>query len=81
MQGCDGSILIDRGVEWDEKRAFGHQGVRGFDVVERAKAQLEAVCPGVVSCSDILALSARDAVFLVITIPSNPTTLNRFIYI
>ncbi|KAG6422009.1 hypothetical protein SASPL_118570 [Salvia splendens] len=64
VHGCDASILIDRGSEVDEKRAFGHQGVRGFDVVETAKAQLEAACPGIVSCSDILAMAARDAVFL-----------------
>lgn len=64
-QGCEGSILIDNGVETDEKHAFGHQGVRGFTVIERAKSQLEAVCPGVVSCADILALAARDALVLV----------------
>ncbi|XP_028791142.1 peroxidase 43-like [Neltuma alba] len=63
VEGCDGSILIENG-EKSEKNAFGHQGVRGFDVIERAKAQLEATCPGVVSCADIVALAARDAVFL-----------------
>jgi peroxidase len=64
VQGCDGSILIDNGVQ-SEKRAFGHQGVRGFDIIEKAKAQLEASCPGVVSCADIVALAARDAIALV----------------
>ncbi|KAL8553622.1 hypothetical protein ACS0TY_002072 [Phlomoides rotata] len=64
VEGCEGSILIDNGVETDEKHAFGHQGVRGFDVIERAKSQLEAVCPQIVSCADILALAARDAVVL-----------------
>lgn len=65
VQGCEGSILIEKGVETDEKRAFGHQGVRGFDVIEKAKAEVEALCPGIVSCSDILALAARDALLLV----------------
>ncbi|KAK4438225.1 Peroxidase 43 [Sesamum alatum] len=64
VQGCDGSILIDKGLATDEKHAFGHQGVRGFDVIERAKAEVEGACPGVVSCADILALAARDAVAL-----------------
>lgn len=65
MQGCDGSILIDNGQN-AEKNAFGHQGVRGFDVIEKAKAQLEATCQGVVSCADIVALAARDAISLVL---------------
>ncbi|EPS62169.1 hypothetical protein M569_12625, partial [Genlisea aurea] len=64
VHGCDGSILIDRGQENDEKRAFGHLGVRGFDIIEKAKAELERVCPGIVSCADIVAMAARDAVFL-----------------
>ncbi|XP_054803917.1 peroxidase 43 [Prosopis cineraria] len=63
VAGCDGSILIENGEE-SEKNAFGHQGVRGFDVIERAKTELEQTCPGVVSCADIVALAARDAVVL-----------------
>ncbi|KAK9929591.1 hypothetical protein M0R45_026685 [Rubus argutus] len=63
VEGCDGSILIDNGQN-AEKNAFGHQGVRGFDVIEKAKAQLEATCNGVVSCADIVALAARDAISL-----------------
>ncbi|GFY89171.1 peroxidase superfamily protein [Actinidia rufa] len=63
VEGCDGSILIDSGSN-AERHAFGHQGVGGFEVIEKAKAQLESVCPGVVSCADIVALAARDAVAL-----------------
>ncbi|KAL4654733.1 hypothetical protein ACB092_01G401400 [Castanea dentata] len=64
VEGCDGSILIDNGPA-SEKRAASHQGVKGFEEIEKAKAELESVCPGVVSCADIVALAARDAVALV----------------
>ncbi|KAJ4716913.1 Peroxidase [Melia azedarach] len=64
VEGCDGSILIERNNPNDEKHAFGHQGVGGFDVIEKAKARLEDACPGVVSCADIVALAARDAIVL-----------------
>lgn len=64
LQGCDGSILIDNGQD-SERFAFGHQGVQGYDVVENAKAKLESVCPGVVSCADIVSMAARDGVAFV----------------
>ncbi|WJX21985.1 Peroxidase 43 [Trifolium repens] len=63
VEGCDGSILIENGPQ-KEKSANAHQGVKGFDVIERAKARLEASCPGVVSCADIVALAARDAIVM-----------------
>ncbi|KAM1552258.1 hypothetical protein ACFXTH_044409 [Malus domestica] len=63
VQGCDGSILIEDGAN-AERHAFGHQGVGGFEVIEKAKSQLEAACQGVVSCADIVALAARDAIAL-----------------
>eukprot|EP00250_Pteridium_aquilinum_P033432 c561_g1_i1 orf=162-1031(+) len=62
IQGCDGSILISGANA--ERTARANLGLRGFEVVEDAKTQIEAVCPGVVSCADILALAAKDAVEL-----------------
>ncbi|KAM0062053.1 putative peroxidase [Helianthus debilis subsp. tardiflorus] len=61
VQGCDGSVLIDNGPI-SEKLAPAHQGLKGFGVIEGAKALLELMCPGVVSCADIVAIAARDAV-------------------
>ncbi|XP_058752184.1 peroxidase 43-like [Vicia villosa] len=63
VEGCDGSVLIDN-VREPEKDAFEHLGLRGFDVIEKAKAKLEESCPGVVSCADIVALAAREAIVM-----------------
>lgn len=62
VDGCDGSVLLEGPNS--EKTAAPNLNLRGFEVVDEAKADLEAVCPGVVSCADILAFGARDAVEL-----------------
>ncbi|KAA3482557.1 peroxidase 43-like [Gossypium australe] len=62
VHGCDASILIDG--PGTEKTAPPNLLLRGYEVIDDAKTQLEAACPGVVSCADILALAARDSVVL-----------------
>ncbi|KAJ4794690.1 Peroxidase [Rhynchospora pubera] len=62
VQGCDASVLIS-GTS-TERTAFANANLRGFEVIDDAKTQLETSCPGVVSCADIVALAARDAVGL-----------------
>ena len=37
-------------------------GLRNFRYIEAIKEALERECPGVVSCADILVLSARDGI-------------------
>ncbi|MCI12354.1 peroxidase 25-like, partial [Trifolium medium] len=60
--GRNGSILI-AGFS-AERNALPNHGLRGFEVIDNAKSQIEAIYPRVVSCADILALAARDAVNL-----------------
>ncbi|KAI3890395.1 hypothetical protein MKX03_028217 [Papaver bracteatum] len=65
VNGCDGSVLLDSTSTIDgEKTAFGNNNsLRGFEVVDRIKADVDKVCGAqVVSCADILAVAARDSV-------------------
>ncbi|OVA02897.1 Plant peroxidase [Macleaya cordata] len=65
VEGCDGSVLITSTAEnKTERDADINLSLAGdaFDIVVRAKKVLEESCPGVVSCSDILAILARDVV-------------------
>ncbi|CAH1414435.1 unnamed protein product [Lactuca virosa] len=67
VRGCDGSVLLNftsASGNQTEKVAVPNQTVRGFDFIDRLKSLLEAECPGIVSCADIVALAARDSIVL-----------------
>ncbi|MFS7962210.1 putative peroxidase [Helianthus anomalus] len=63
VRGCDGSILLDPTQNTTtEKTAGPNRSISGYEVIDEIKTKLEANCPGTVSCADIVALAARDAV-------------------
>ncbi|KAH9314529.1 hypothetical protein KI387_023156 [Taxus chinensis] len=64
VNGCDGSLLLDDSstITGEKTATPNNNSVRGFDVVDTIKSKVEAICSGIVSCADILAIVARDSV-------------------
>ncbi|CAL5384325.1 unnamed protein product [Camellia sinensis] len=67
VQGCDGSVLLDGSASGpSEQEAPPNLSLRAeaFEIINDLRRRVHKKCGRIVSCADITALAARDAVFL-----------------
>ncbi|XP_020689438.2 cationic peroxidase SPC4 [Dendrobium catenatum] len=71
VQGCDASVLLDGSASGpSEQEAPPNLTLRpeAFKAINDLRALIDRKCGRVVSCADVVALAARDSVFLVISL-------------
>ncbi|VAI37089.1 unnamed protein product [Triticum turgidum subsp. durum] len=67
VEGCDASVLIrstpgnPTEMDADDNKSLAFEG---YETVRIAKEAVEAACPDLVSCADILTIATRDAIAL-----------------
>ncbi|XP_050374337.1 peroxidase 5-like [Argentina anserina] len=67
VKGCDASILLDAtpsGEPVEKESPANGETLGGLEVIDAIKARVEQECPQTVSCADLLAFAAREAVHL-----------------
>lgn len=67
VQGCDASLLLDDAPNFIGEKNIppNKNSTRGYEVIDEIKSAVEKMCPGIVSCADIIAIVARDSVSIV----------------